>query len=98
MNSEIELILKNIESIKNFDKYTEFPLKENIDMDNENMKQLIIDLNNKTRTVALYNSVTKTCDTIGVLDMNNIRTIDFEDNNFTLMNKGIDRQTNIIEN
>lgn len=98
MNSELELILKNIESIKNFDKYTEFPLKQNIDMDNENMKQLIIDLNNKTRTVALYNSVTKTCDTIGVLDMNNIRTIDFEDNNFTLMNKGIDRQTNIIEN
>lgn len=98
MNSELELILKKIDNIKIFEKYTEFPLKQNIDMDNENMKQLIIDLNNKTRTVALYNSVTKTCDTIGVVDMNNIRTIDFEDNNYTLMNKGIDRQTNIIEN
>jgi hypothetical protein len=43
---------------------------------------------------AFYNSVTTNCDMIGVIDTDGTRIIDFEDNYYTLMNKGIDRQTN----
>ena len=97
MNSDLELILNKIENTKHFLTYTEFPLKQNIDMSTDIMKELVISLNNKKQTSAYYNSVTKTCDMIGVVDINNVRTIDFEDNIFTLMNKGIDRQTNIVD-
>ena len=61
------------------------------------MKQIIIDLNKKDNTTAYYNSVTKNCDTISVIDVRGTRFIDFDDNYYSLINKGIDKQTNKID-
>ena len=47
---------------------------------------------------AYYNYRTLLCDTIGVIDMDNHRIIDFDDNYFTMMNKGIDCQTDKVNN
>lgn len=93
MNSEINEILSKIKDLKFTNKYIEFPLKEPISINNDGIKNLIIKLNNQTNTKAFYNPRTLICDTIGVIDIDNTRIIDFDDNNFTLLNKGIDCQT-----
>ena len=49
-------------------------------------------MNKKENVICLYNSKTYYCDIIGVLDINNIRYIDFDDNCYTMENKGIDNQ------
>ena len=97
MNSEIKEILDKINQTQIFKDYTEFTLKKNVNMNTSEMKQLIRDLNNEKNTTAYYNSVTKNFDTIDVIDVNGSRYIDFDDNYYTLLNKGIDRQTNKID-
>ena len=96
MNSEIKEILDKINNTLFFKDYTEFKLSKDIDMNHPDMKNLIVTLNQKPKTKAYYNSATKNCDTIGVIDVMDTRYIDFDDNYFTLLNKGIDRQTNKI--
>ena len=96
MNSEIKQILDKINNTLFFKDYTEFKLSKDIDMNHPDMKNLIVTLNQKPKTKAYYNSATKNCDTIGVIDVMSTRYIDFDDNYFTLLNKGIDRQTNKI--
>lgn len=96
MNSELNNILKIVDNTEFFKKYIEFPLSKNIDMTQEEMKNIIITLNNKPNTRALYNSVTKSCDTIGIVDIKGIRYFDFDDNYYTLLNKGIDSQTDKV--
>ena len=93
MNSEVNEILSKINDLKYTNKYIEYPLKKPININNNEIKNLIINLNNQSNTKAFYNPKTLTCDTIGVVDIDNIRIIDFDDNNFTLLNKGIDCQT-----
>ena len=96
MNSEIKEILDKINNTLFFKDYTEFKLSKDIDMNHADMKNLIVILNQRPKTKAYYNSATKNCDTIGVIDVMGTRYIDFDDNYFTLLNKGIDRQTNKI--
>lgn len=98
MNSELNNILKKVDNTDFFKNYTEFRLSEGIDMSQQNMKNLIVELNNKPNMKAYYNSRTLICDTIGVIDMDNNRIIDFDDNYFTMMNKGIDCQTDKVNN
>ena len=93
MNSELKQILNNIDNTKLFKDYTEFRLSKDIDMSCEEMQNLVQNLNSKPQIKAVYNSVTKNCDTIGVIDVLNTRYIDFDDNYYTLLNKGIDVQT-----
>ena len=90
MNSEINNILKKVDNTDFFKNYTEFKLSKSIDMSQQNMKNLIVELNNKPNMKAYYNYRTLNCDTIGVVDMDNNRIIDFDDNYFILMNKGIE--------
>jgi hypothetical protein len=93
MNYELDKILETIHNTLYFEKYIEFNLNNPIDMSIDSMQQLILKLNKRPNTTALYNSVTTYCDIVGVVDINGTRTIDFEDNHYTLLNKGIDRQT-----
>lgn len=97
MNSEVKEIINKINQTHIFKDYTEFTLKKDVNMNTPEMKQLIKDLNNEKNTTAYYNSVTKNCDTIAVIDVHGSRYIDFDDNYYTLLNKGIDRQTNKID-
>lgn len=88
-----EIFIK-ISNIKKFDNYTEYHLNNKICIKNTQIKKIINNLNNSKNTICLYNKITFLCDIIGVVDINNIRYIDFDDNYYTLMNKGIDAQTN----
>ena len=96
MNSELKKILEEIDNTSFFKDYKEFKLSKDIDMNQKEMKDLIVSLNNRPKTKAFYNSVTKNCDTIGVVDALDSRYIDFDDNYYTLLNKGIDRQTDKV--
>ena len=96
MNSEIKEILDKINNTLFFKDYTEFKLSKDIDMNHVDLKNLIVTLNQKPKTKAYYNSATKNCDTIGVIDVMDTRYIDFDDNYYTLLNKGINRQTDKI--
>ena len=73
ISTELINIRKN--SVHYFSRnYAEFRLSKDIDMNHVEMKNLIITLNQKPKTKAYYNSVTKNCDTIYYLD--NTRYID----------------------
>ena len=95
MNIEVNEILSKINKLKYTEQYIEFHLSKPLNI-NEEIKELIRNLNNQSNTKAYYNHKTLTFDTIGVVDIDNNRIIDFDDNNFTLENKGIDYQTNKI--
>lgn len=95
MSVEINEILLKIKDLKYTEKYLEFPLKKPINI-NKEIKELIRNLNDQNNTKAYYNPVTLVCDTIAVVDIDDTRVIDFDDNNFTLLNKGIDYQTDKV--
>ena len=95
MNVEINEILLKIKDLKYTEKYLEFPLKKPINI-NKEIKELIRNLNEQNITKAYYNPATLVCDTIAVVDIDDTRVIDFDDNNFTLLNKGIDYQTDKV--
>lgn len=96
MNIEINEILLKIKNIKYTEKYIEFHLNKPININCKETKQLIRNLNYKINTKAYYNPVTLVCDSIGVIDVDDTRIIDFDDSNFTLLNKGIYCQTDKI--
>lgn len=93
MDHELDRILKEIcNNVNNYKKYQEFNLSYGLNVKDPYIKNLINDMNKKEHVICLYNSKTYYCDIIGVLDINNIRYIDFDDNYYTMENKGIDNQ------
>ena len=79
---------------KTFNEYTEIYLKNPINMKDKNMQLLIHNLNKQENTDAYYNSVSYYCDTLGIMDTKNgTRWYEFEDDKWTMLNKGIDRGT-----
>ena len=92
MNSVME-IMKQISSVSNFNNFTVYRLNTKLDMTDDQMQKLIYDLNQKINTKAYYNKHTKKCDNIGVFDKDGIRYYDFDDDVWTLTNKGIDGGT-----
>ena len=86
----IQSILKKIDNTKFFSEYTEFRL--NLKINVLDFKNTINKLNLQENTICLYNPKTLLCDVVGVVDINNIRYIDFDDDIFTMLNKGIDLQ------
>lgn len=85
---EIENILKKI-FINKYDKYTEFKLKKIYNLDSK-LQNILIDLNSKENIKAYYNKNTKCFDRIAVLDQDNEKIIDFNDDMCDMMNKGLD--------
>ena len=90
----IQNILEKIDNIKFFSEYTEFRLKSRINI--LDFKNIINKINLQKNTICLYNPKTLECDIIGVVDINNVRYIDFDDDTFTMLNKGIDLQTSKV--
>ena len=91
--SELLKILNIIKKIQNYSDYTEYILSKTIYIDNEKVKSIINDINNHSNIDCYYNGKTRKCDIVGVIDLNNVRIIDLDDNMYTLTNKGIDQQT-----
>jgi len=89
---ELERILNIINKTQNYVDYVEYKLSRPIYIDNVVIKNIVNELNNHSNIECYYNGKTRTCDIVGVVDMNNIRIIDLDDNIYTLTNKGIDQQ------
>lgn len=82
----IEEILNNIKNTTYFREYTEFKLEKTYFF--KDVEHFIKKL--KVQNVEIiYNKITGKFDNIGVIDLNNKRYYDFDDNIWTLTNKGI---------
>jgi hypothetical protein len=92
MNTEISKIINTINNVSKFTKYREFHLKKSVSITNNDLKNLINQLNKNSKTVCLYNKKTLKADIIGVIDLNGKRYIDFDDNIYSMINKGINNQ------
>lgn len=88
----INVILNNIRTTELYENYVSYRLLESISIDNPNYKNIINEINSHSNMKCYYNGLTRMCDNIGVVDINNIRIIDFDDDMYTMTNKGIDRQ------
>jgi hypothetical protein len=83
---DIEQIIKKSKG-KEFKKYTEFKLKNKINI--KNFMYLIDKLKLEKNVNIEYNTRTYLCDVIGIIDLNGIRYYDFDDEYWSLINKGI---------
>ena len=92
---EIHEILNKIKQTTNFPEYTEFFLNKVYNLNgNKELKNIINEGNRDIKSrVYLYNKRTHLFNIIGVVDIDNIRYIDFDDDWYTMTNKGIDNQT-----
>ena len=92
---EINSVLNKIKQTKNFPEYTEFFLTKTYNLNgNKELKNIINEGNKDIKSrVYLYNKRTHLFNIIGVVDIDNIRYIDFDDDWHTMTNKGIDNQT-----
>ena len=92
---EIHEILNKIKQTKNFPEDTEFFLKKVYNLNgNKELKNIINEGNKDIKSrVYLYNKRTHLFNIIGVVDVDNIRYIDFDDDWYTMTNKGINNQT-----
>ena len=82
----IEDVIKEAQD-KEFKKYTEFRLKDKINI--KNFMYVIDKLKLEKNVDVIYNTRTHQCDVIGIIDLNGIRYYDFEDEHWSLINKGI---------
>jgi hypothetical protein len=89
---ELERILNIINKTQNYVDYVEYKLSRPIYIDNVVIKNIVNELNNHSNIECYYNGKSRKCDIVGVVDMNNIRIIDLDDNIYSLTNKGIDQQ------
>ena len=83
---DIEKVIKESRK-KKFKKYTEFKLKNKINI--KNFMFIIDELKLEPNVDIIYNTRTYLCDVIGIIDLNGIRYYDFDDEHWSLINKGI---------
>tara|TARA_B100001059_G_C17333944_1_gene332624 strand:+ start:129 stop:422 length:294 start_codon:yes stop_codon:yes gene_type:complete len=90
-------IIKNINSIllKKYDTYTTIWLDEKLIIDNDftNIRKILLDILDVSNS-RIYISKTFICDSINVLDLNGIKFIEFENDEYKYENKGLN---NFIE-
>ena len=92
---EINSVLNKIKQTKNFPEYKEFFLTKTYNLNgNKELKNIINNGNlENNNTDFMYNKRTHVFNIIGVIDIENKRYIDFDDDWYTMTNKGIDNQT-----
>ena len=83
----IENLINKIKNIRCFMEYTEFKLEKSYSI--HEIKDILKHLK-KENVEILYNNISKKFDNIGVIDINNKRYYDFDDNIWTMHNKGLD--------
>jgi hypothetical protein len=91
--TKLQEILNIIKNTPKYVDYVEYNLHKSINIDNVKIKGIINEINKNPNTECYYNKKTRICGIIGVVDINKIRIIDFDDNIYTLTNKGINQQT-----
>tara|TARA_Y100000389_G_scaffold199930_1_gene239325 strand:- start:4611 stop:4976 length:366 start_codon:yes stop_codon:yes gene_type:complete len=86
----INNIMDEINNIDTYIEYIQYKLDDYYHVKNNDIQRLIYNLNKKEKTIAVYNGNTLQFNNIGVIDVDGIRYIDFDDENWTLSNRGID--------
>ena len=89
----IKAMLKNIDNCGSFKRYTTFTLREPVYLDNRIIQEFLYYFKQNPKIKILYNDITKCCSSIGVIDINDIRYFDFDDEEWTMANKGLDCST-----
>ena len=84
--NEVEEII-NMTKNNKYKTYTEFKLKKPINV--SDYKELIEKLNNRQNITVTFNRHTLYCDIIGVYDDDRGRWFDFDDDLWTMTNKGM---------
>ena len=88
--NQIESIIEKIDETINFIEYQAFNLDKYYDINNPELEPILTKLKSKSNIVINYNNITKKFNNIGVIDLNNVRYYDFDDDIWSLTNKGID--------
>ena len=88
--NQIESIIEKIDETSNFIEYQAFNLDKYYDINNPELEPILTKLKSKSNIVINYNNITKKFNNIGVIDLNNVRYYDFDDDIWSLTNKGID--------
>ena len=88
--NQIETIIEKIDETSNFTEYQAFNLDKYYDINNTELQPILNKLKSKSNIVINYNSITKKFNNIGVIDLNDVRYYDFDDDIWSLTNKGID--------
>ena len=88
--NHIEIIIAKIDETSNFIEYQAFNLDKYYDINNTELQPILNKLKSKSNIVINYNSITKKFNNIGVIDLNDVRYYDFDDDIWSLTNKGID--------
>ena len=78
-------ILDASKEIERFTKYVEFPLKTAVSV--QHVDTTILEKEYGAKIIV--NKKTYLCDNIGIVDIDGTRYIDFDDNQWTMMNKGM---------
>ena len=86
----LEKIIKEISEKKHFLEYTEFKLNKYYKI-NDNIKLLEM-INSINNSIVYFNNKTKQFNNIGVIDIKGQRYYDFDDDIYTMTNKGINSQ------
>ena len=89
----IKAMLKNIDNGGHYTRYTTFVLQEPVYLDNRIIQEFLYYFKQNPKIKIQYNNITKCCDTIGVVDIGDIRYFDFDDEEWTMSNKGLDCST-----
>jgi hypothetical protein len=83
----IQNILQTINNTTKFEKYTEFNAHHYYSL--ESIQSILSDLKKNKNNVIITNNITKQFNMIGVVDIDGKRYIDFDDDIWTMTNKGI---------
>ena len=89
MEPEIYNLINKNKNIKFF-KYKEFKLNNPLNMKTKTNQKMIFNLNKLPNTEAYYNNRTFYCDILGIIDINNKRYYEFDDDSWSMTNKGLD--------
>ena len=93
----IDQLVDILENSKNksidFKTYKSFYLNSYLNVNDSKIIEILknYQLDSHEEVKIYYNSLTNSFNNIGIIDLDDYRVIDLDDDDFTMMNKGIDR-------
>ena len=98
MSNQLKHILDSTKDKSiDFTKYKSYYISEYLDMNDPNIINILKEyLDDSLIDIKIYyNSKTKTFNSVGILDLDDYRVVDLDDDNWTMTNKGIDIQVEL---
>ena len=97
MEDQLEITLKLIDERVDFNKYESFKINKYHNINDPLIIEKLKKFKKETKKniKIYYNLRTKQFDNVGVIDTDDCRIIDLDDDFYTMINKGIDLQTEL---